>query len=159
MSQRRDIFKQKHYRRPSIIRFDQGGEFKSETKRYLEKEGIRVFYTQNSQIKSNYAERIIRNIKNKIYAYFMEKQTYKYIDVLQNLVHSYNNTPPASLGGATPASVTEDNKDELRYIQYLTGKKININKKKLNINAKKSVKEEAKKKRKKKLYKFRVGVL
>jgi len=53
----------------------------------------------------------------------MEKQTYRYIDVLQDIVHSYNNTPHQSLGGVTPASVTKQNEDEIRYIQYLVRKK------------------------------------
>ena len=73
-------------RRPKTIRFDQGGEFKSSVKKYLDKENIHVFYTQNSQIKSNYAKRVIKTIQNRIYSYFMEKQTYKYIDVLQKIV-------------------------------------------------------------------------
>jgi hypothetical protein len=45
-------------RRPKTIRFDQGGEFKSSVKKYLDKENIHVFYTQNSQIKSNYKNSI-----------------------------------------------------------------------------------------------------
>jgi hypothetical protein len=46
----------------------------------------------------------------------MEKQTYKYIDVLQIIVDSYNNTPHQSLGGSTPSSVTKNNEDESRFI-------------------------------------------
>ena len=41
------IFKD-NKRRPNTIRFDQGGEFKSEVRKYLTKEGVHVFYTQNS---------------------------------------------------------------------------------------------------------------
>jgi hypothetical protein len=48
----------------------------------------------------------------------MEKQTYKYIDVLQKIVDSYNNTPRQSLGGSTPSSVTKNNEDESRFIQF-----------------------------------------
>lgn len=50
------------------IRFDQGGEFKSEVKKYLTKRGINVFYTLNSSITASYAERSIRNIKNRLYS-------------------------------------------------------------------------------------------
>ncbi|XP_071138385.1 uncharacterized protein [Mytilus edulis] len=110
-------------RRPNTIRFDLGGEFQSSVKKYLQKEKIHVFYTYNSRIKSNYAERVIRTLKNRIYSYFMENQTSKYIDVLQKLVDSYNNTPHQSLGGATPASVTKTNEDEIRYMQYVARKK------------------------------------
>ena len=93
-------------RRPKIIRFDQGGEFKGAVKTYLREQGIHVFYTQNSQMKSNYAERVIKILKSKIYHYFMENDTYKYIDVLQKLVSSYNRSPNESLGNVTPESGT-----------------------------------------------------
>lgn len=48
----------------------------------------------------------------------MEKQAYKYIDVLQKIVDSYNNTPHQSLVGSTSSSVTKNNEDESRFIQY-----------------------------------------
>lgn len=82
----------------------------------MKKENIHVFYTHNSQIKANYTERVIRIIKNRIYAYFIEKQTYRYVDVLQDIVKSYNNTPLDSLGGSTPKYVSKSNEDEIRYI-------------------------------------------
>ena len=93
-------------RRQKIIRFDQGGEFKGAVKTYLREQGIHVFYTQNSQIKSNYAERVKQILKSKNYHYFMENDTYKYIDVLQKLVSSYNRSSTESLGHVTSKSGT-----------------------------------------------------
>lgn len=151
------IFFQNDNRIPRTIRFDQGGEFKSEVKKYLTKRGINVFYTLNSCIKASYAERSIRNIKNRLYSYFMENNTYKYIDVLQKIVDSYNNTPHQSLGGATPASVTKANEDEIRYIQYLVRQKRSknvMNKTEIKMTSKKSSK-----KKKRIFYKFKVGDL
>lgn len=139
-------------RKPSVIRFDQGGEFKSEVKRFLTKQNIKVFYSQNSKIKSNYAERVIRTLKEKIYGYFMEKQTYRYIDVLQKIVDSYNHTPHQSLGGSTPASVNEYNEDEMRYVQYLVRNK----KMKRKLPSTK-MKLKEKKKKNKQTYKFKIG--
>ena len=110
-------------KKPHLIRFDQGGEFKSEVKKTLKMEGVHFFYTLNSQIKANYAERVIKTLKNRIYSYFMENQSYRYINVLQKLVNSYNNTPHESLDNATPASVSKKNEDEIRYIQYLVRQK------------------------------------
>lgn len=136
-------------RKPNSMRFDQGGEFKSLVKQYLKKIGIHVFYTYNSQVKSNYAERVIRTLKNRIYSYFMENQTYKYINVLQDLVDNYNNTPHQSLGGATPNSVTKQNEDEIRYVQYLVRKK----------GGQKSIQTSNYKKKKISFYKFKVGDL
>ena len=93
----KSLLKEHKNRKPRVIRFNQVGEFKSEVKRFLTKQNIKVFYSQNSKIKSNYAERVIRTLKEKIYGYFMEKQTYRYIDVLQNSFDSYNHTPHQSL--------------------------------------------------------------
>lgn len=135
---------QHNSRKPKVIRFDQGGEFKAEVKKYLKKEDIHVFYTLNKQTKANYAERVIRTLKERIYSYFMEKQTYRYIDVLQDIVHSYNNTPHQSLDGITPASVTKRNEDEIRYMQYLVRKKR---------------KQPPSTKLKRKIYKFKIGDL
>ena len=42
-----------------------------------------------------------------MYRYFTHKQTYKYEEVLQDLVSNYNNSLHSSLLGRTPASVTE----------------------------------------------------
>ena len=92
-------------------------------KNTLQKRGINVFYTLNSSVKASYAERSIRNIKNRLYSYFMENNTHKYIEVLQKIVEIYNNTPHQSFGGATPASVTKANEDEIRYIQYFVRQK------------------------------------
>ena len=74
----------------------------------------------------------------------MEKQTYKYIDVLQIIVDSYNNTPHQSLGGSTPSSVTKNNEDENRFIQYCVRK----TKHKELLN---------KKRKKRTFYKFKIG--
>lgn len=76
----------------------------------------------------------------------MEKQTYRYIDVLDDLVKSYNNTPHESLGGETQASVKKKNEDEIKYIQYLVRQK-----------RKKETNMPTQGKKKKPFYKFKVG--
>ena len=48
----------------------------------------------------------------------MKNRTQRYIDVLQEIVHSYNHTLHRSLG-ATPASITEEKEGESRLQQYL----------------------------------------
>lgn len=133
-------------RRPKVVRFDQGGEFKSTVKHYLKGQDIHVFYTHNSQIKSNYAERVIKSLKSQIYHYFMENETYRYIDVLQKLVSSYIHAPHESLGYATPASVTKANEDEIRYIQYIVRQKTTNMENKTKVS-----------KRRKPLFKFKIG--
>ena len=48
----------------------------------------------------------------------LKNRTQRYIDVLQDVVYSYNHTVHRSLG-QSPASITKDNEGESRLEQYL----------------------------------------
>ena len=110
-------------RKPKTIRTDRGMEFRSkDVNKYLKSIDIHHFYALNTETKANYAERFIKTLKHKIFRYLMKKRTQKYIDVLQDMVHSYNHTVHRSLG-ATPDSVTKDKEGESRLQQYLLRKK------------------------------------
>lgn len=109
-------------RKPHTLRTDKGSEFKNRwVKTFLKREGINVIYTQN-ETKANYAERVIRTMKNLMYRYFMKNKTYRFVNVLQDLVKSYNNRPHRSLGGNAPVTVNQENADEIRLDAYLSGK-------------------------------------
>lgn len=107
-------------RKPNTLRTDKGSEFKNRwVKAFLKKEGIHAIYTQN-ETKANYAERVIRTMKNLMYRYFMKNRTYRFINILQDLVKSYNKRPHRSLGGNAPANVNKENADEIRLESYLS---------------------------------------
>lgn len=77
-------------RKPNSIRSDLGKEFKNKYVRdFLSKEGINTYYSQN-ETKSAFVERSIRSLRQIMFRYFRHKQTYKYTDVLQDMVQSYN---------------------------------------------------------------------
>ena len=110
-------------RKPNMIRTDRGMEFRSkDVNKYLKSVDIHHFYALNTETKACYSERLIKTLKQKIFRYLLKKRTHRYIDVLQDIVHSYNHTVHRSLG-ATPASITEDNEGESRLQQYLLRKK------------------------------------
>jgi len=80
-------------RKPAKLQSDHGTEFTNILLReYIKREGVHQFFTWNSAIKAAIAERFIRTIKEKLWRYMTYKKTYRYIDVLQPLVHAYNNT-------------------------------------------------------------------
>ena len=80
-------------RRPMVIQVDKGTEFHNATvKKKLEKMGIRLFSTHNEETKAQIVERFQRTLKGKLWRYFHHNNTYRYIDVLDNIVASYNNT-------------------------------------------------------------------
>ena len=61
--------------------------------------------TQN-EVKANYAERAIKTIQGKIYKHFTYKQSYRYIDALQDIRRAYNSSVHLSIKMA-PAQVTK----------------------------------------------------
>ena len=106
-------------KKPNTIRTDKGQEFRNKiVNKYLERMGIHHFYAQNTETKANYAERFIKTLKHKIFRYILKKRNQRYVDVLQDLVSSYNDTTHSSLNAA-PSSITKDNETESRLQQYL----------------------------------------
>ena len=127
-----------------MIRTDRGMEFRSkEVSKYLRDQNIHHFYALNTETKANYAERIIKTLKHKLFRYMMKHRTQRYIDVLQDVGYSYNHTIHRSLG-KTPATITKDNEGESRLQQYLLRQP--------NIKSKKRSKKNARKS-----YKFKIG--
>ena len=103
----------------NMVRTDRGMEFRSkEVNAYLKSQNVHHFYALNTETKANYAGRLIKTLKHKLFRYMMKNRTQRYIDVLQDIVHSYNHTLHRSLG-ATPASITEEKEGESRLQQYL----------------------------------------
>ncbi|XP_062571174.1 uncharacterized protein LOC134233207 [Saccostrea cucullata] len=101
------------------LRSDRGGEFKNNLlQNYLKGEGVRlIFANQNS--KASIAERVIRTIRGRFYRYFQRNRTYRYVDVLTDIVRNYNSTPHRSLNGLAPKEVTKENEADVWANLYL----------------------------------------
>ena len=112
----------KEGRHPEAIRTDGGREFQNKRmKDFLNKRDIYLFSTYN-ETQANYAERAIKTLKSKLYRYLIDRNTLRYVDVLQDLTHSYNKTKHSSLG-RPPSEVNKDNESEVRLDQYLRRRK------------------------------------
>jgi len=91
---------------------DEGNEFMNRTLRaYLEKMKIKI-YILNSELKAAIVERFNRTLKEKMWRYFTHKQSYRYLDVLNDLVSSYNNSYHRTIK-TTPAQVNKTNEDSI----------------------------------------------
>ena len=100
-------------RKPEKLRTDKGTEFVNELfQQYLKKQGIQ-FYTAKNEPKATVVERVNRTLKLKLYRYFTGVNSLRYIDVLQDIVDSYNNTYHRSIGRA-PATVSLLNVGQVR---------------------------------------------
>ena len=87
---------------PKTLQTDQGLEFLNKpVQALLKKHGIHHFSTHNAETKTSVVERFNRTLK-----------TWRYIDVLQDLVQSYNNTPHRSIDMA-PSQVSSQNQEQV----------------------------------------------
>ena len=105
----KSVFKE---RKPNRIHADQGTEFfNKDCKKYLKTNGIDLYYT-NSEMKASVVERFNRTLKEKMWRYFTFTKNKKYIDILDDLVDSYNNTYHRSVK-TTPNSVNSKNESQI----------------------------------------------
>lgn len=91
--------------KPKNLQTDRGSEFyNSLTREFFKRQNIN-HYSTHSQTKASVVERFNRTLKNKLYRIFTYRNSYKYIDVLDKVLESYNNSIHRSIGMA-PSKVT-----------------------------------------------------
>lgn len=93
---------------------DNGNEFESAVMRkYFDKKDILKFSAKTNKFsKASVAERAIRTIKERLYKYFSEQNTLRWIDALPRLVQSINNSV-CRVTGMAPNDVNENNAGDL----------------------------------------------
>jgi transposase InsO family protein len=92
----------------SLFQTDNGTEFYNKTvKKVLEENNVTIFST-NSSAKAAIVERFIRTIKDAISHLWVARDSFKYVDVLGDIVDAYNNRYHRSIG-MPPDDVNEDN--------------------------------------------------
>ena len=101
------------------IHSDEGKEFTGKAvKKMLTKRGITLFSTYNKELKATIVERFNRTLQSKLYRYMTAYHTDRYVDVLQDIVDSYNNTYHSSLG-MTPNEVNSRNAEKVWLRMYV----------------------------------------
>ena len=94
---------------PLYLETDKGTEFKNTLfQGQLSEYKIKFYTSENDDIKAAIVERFNRTLKTRMYRYFAHSKSYRYVDVLQDLVHSYNHTYHSSIR-MSPASVNVKN--------------------------------------------------
>lgn len=107
---------------PDKIRSDGGSEFTNKVVgQYFKQNGVYHHIARNNA-KANFAERVILTIKQKLWRYFLTKRSHRYIDIIQDIVSSYNKTPHRSLKTLAPEDVNETNSADLWAYLYLRPK-------------------------------------
>jgi hypothetical protein len=76
---------------PLKVQSDNGKEFTAgAVRKFFKESGITFFTTTNDDIKCAFVERLNRTIKNRLWLYMTHQNNYRYIDVLQDVMMSYN---------------------------------------------------------------------
>ena len=104
-------------RSPEKLQTDKGTEFLNRNFQSFLKERNIHFFTTNSELKASVVERFNRTLKTRMWKYFTSKNTLVYIDILQDIVHGYNNSYHRSIG-QSPASVRLLNVGQVRRKLY-----------------------------------------
>lgn len=98
------ICKLAHPRKPLRVQSDRGTEFYNEKVQAVFKEQDVGHFSTHGNTKAAVVERWNRTLKEKMFRYFTAKNTLKYIDILQSLVHAYK---------AKPVNVNESNENTI----------------------------------------------
>lgn len=106
-----DILK-KTDRKPANFQTDQGREyFNVHFKKLMQKYNIN-HYSTYSPMKAAIAERVIRTLKESLFKYFSLNGSYKWVDILPNIIENYNNQKHTTTG-IKPRDVTKDNEQKI----------------------------------------------
>ena len=96
-------------RKPVNCQTDMGAEFTNRKfKHVLRDMGIH-YYVTFSENKAAVVERFNRTLKTKMWRYFTHSNSYRYLDVLPDLLKGYNSSPHRGIKGRSPDSITEHN--------------------------------------------------
>ena len=100
-------------RKCKTLQTDKGTEFTNRVfQKFLRDNDVSFFTTHNKEIKAGISERFNRTLKSRMWKYFTANDTLRYVDVLDDLVWSYNHSYHRSIK-TTPASVTPKNQEEV----------------------------------------------
>lgn len=101
-----------------LLQTDKGTEFLNGSfQKLLKDHNIRHYTSENDDIKASVVERFNRTLKGVMWRYLTHTSSGRYIDVLPQLVSSYNNTYHSSIKMA-PSEVNNQNEHIVRSILY-----------------------------------------
>ena len=101
------------------LRTDRGTEYSNQiVQKLFADEGVQHF-TSFNETKANIAERVIKTLKSKYFRYITEHQTFRYIDILDDVTHAYNHRYHRTIK-MRPVDVTKENQAQVRINIYGT---------------------------------------
>ena len=115
---------------PNVLETDLGGEFINKSwQSFLKSKNIKYFISQGI-VKNSICERFNRTFSDKLFRYFDAKHVRNWVDVLQDLITSYNGQYHRSIG-TSPNNVKNEN--YIKVYKKLYGSKVKKKKGKLKV--------------------------
>ena len=111
---------------------------KIEQIRQVVETGIRIYYAQSSKYKAAMVERLNFTLKRMIYSFITDRESYKFVPQLQDIVKSYNEKVHSSLPNISPMDAEKNyekhayNIRQMNELKYLKVKKAKV-KHKINL--------------------------
>ena len=100
-------------RAPNMLQTDRGLEFlNASVQAVFRKHDVRHYFSLNDDIKAALIERFNRTLKSRLYRVMTYRKTSRWIDVLSDVLDSYNRSRHRSIGMA-PIDVVPENADEV----------------------------------------------
>ena len=119
--------------KPTYLQTDRGLEFYGqEFQRYLSHNNVHLF-SVNSTHKACIVERFNRTLKSRLARYMTHKNTNNWVDVLQDIVNGYNNTPHSSLPNKLSPSDARKMENWWMVWDHWNSKSVKKGKQKFNI--------------------------
>lgn len=107
-------------RKPLKLQTDKGKEFLNhQVKQLLKKHGIQHF-ASSSDTKASMVERFNRTLKSRMWRYFTDHNTYRFLEVLPDLLHAYNHSKHRMIG-MRPVDVNSENENQVWIRLYGNG--------------------------------------
>jgi hypothetical protein len=119
VTQMRDILKSNYPNICKNLQSDLGKEFYNIHFRTLMKEYGINHYSTFTHLKAQIVERVIRSLKEKLWKLFSFNGSYKWIDIIDDVVHEYNNTFHRTIK-LKPSKVTKENEKFILQTIYLS---------------------------------------
>lgn len=104
-----EIIFERSGRKPQNLQTDKGSEFTGKPiVKFFNDNKINYFTTKNPDVKASNVERWNKTIKTRMWRYLTHHNTYRYIDVVDDLVDSYNHSVHSTIK-MRPVDVTDEN--------------------------------------------------
>ena len=98
---------------PNMLQTDRGMEFLNvQVQDVFRKHRVHHYFSLNDDIKAALVERFNRTLKSRLFRYMTRRRTSRWVDVLDDVVDSYNRSRHRSIGMA-PVDVTPENENEI----------------------------------------------